>query len=297
MLLSMTGFSSHTEVLSVKKGAEKIALSIDLKSLNSRFFESMCKLPNSLSYLEIPIANSLKQKLLRGRVVILVKIGGGGEAFETVVPTLKIAKGYCDAAKMLQKKLSLAGELAISDIVRLDRVFAFESEPIGKRFEQMVLAAVEKASERLVASRKAEGKRLGVDLKKRFALCRKYIDHIKKIFAQFMREKKEEIKNLIILADNGDREADAQLDECYEFLNKIDINEEIVRFTSHLKNAQKVLVSKDVEKGKRFEFILQELAREMNTIAAKCSHFDISSKAVDVKVELEKIREQVQNLV
>ena len=83
----------------------------------------------------------------------------------------------------------------------------------------------------------------------------------------------------------------------YSTLNKIDVNEEIIRFESHLKNLESLLESKQVEKGKRFDFILQELMRETNTISAKCSNYEINSQAIDIKVELEKIREQVQNVL
>lgn len=296
MSLSMTGFSSHTAVISVK-GAEKISVSIDIKSLNSRFFELTSKLPSSLSFLEIPISNYLKKKLIRGRVFLSIKVGGGGDAFEKVLPANKVVKGYIDAIGTLKKKFKLQGDVTVSDIVMLPNAFSFEREKVGKAFETAMLKAIEKATTQLLASRKTEGSTLEKDLKKRIDLCTKHMTEIKKFFKAFMKVKKEEIKNLIILSDNGDVGAEKQLVDCYEFLNKIDINEEIVRFQSHIKNAKKVLLSKDLEKGKRLEFTLQELSREINTIAAKCSHFDISSVAVDVKVELEKIREQVQNFV
>ena len=108
---------------------------------------------------------------------------------------------------------------------------------------------------------------------------------------------KGEVKKVLARIQKGDSEADSQLSELYDLINKIDIHEEIVRFRSHLNSTKKLLSSRQLEKGKRFEFILQELGREVNTIAAKCSHVEISAVAVDLKVELEKVREQVQNIV
>jgi len=268
-----------------------------LKSLNSRFFESTCKWTGSLSFLEIPIANELKKKLVRGRVFLSVRAGGEGDIFERVVPVEKVVTDYLKAATTLKKRLKIKGDLEMADIVDLPSVFSFEREPVGKSFETAVIKLIHKAIDQLMAARKVEGRHLEVDLKKRFALCDKHIARIKTVFTAFLKEKKEEAKNLLILSKNGDHEAEKQLSECYELINKIDINEEIVRFKSHLKNARKLLTTAQVEKGKRFEFTLQELSREINTIAAKCSHFDISSVAVDVKVELEKVREQVQNIV
>jgi len=296
MSLSMTGFSSHTALASVGRG-EKTTFVVEMKSLNSRFFEVNCKLPSSLSFLEIPVVNYLKKKLVRGRVFLSVRIGGGGELFESVTPSIKVAKEYLDAAKKLQKNLKVTGELSLSDLIRLDNVFSFQREKVGKSFEDAVVKTIYQVADKLMASRKAEGSRLKKDLKARLAACDLCIEKIKKHFVVFVKEKKEELKNMIILAKSGDTEAEKGLAECYEFLNKIDIHEEIVRFKSHLKAAQKVLSGKEVEKGKRLEFTLQELLRETNTMAAKCSHFSISSVAVDIKVELEKMREQVQNIV
>ena len=112
-----------------------------------------------------------------------------------------------------------------------------------------------------------------------------------------MKQQKEHVKKILARIQKGDPEAEKQLGEQYELINKIDIHEEIVRFKSHLNSTKKLLTSKQAEKGKRFEFIMQELGRAVNTIAAKCSNFEISSVAVDLKVELEKVREQIQNIV
>lgn len=296
MLLSMTGFASRTAVLPVKKGEEAV-LSVEIKSLNTRFFEVSCKLPSSLSFLEIPIINGLKEKLLRGRVFISVKLSGEAGTFETVVPVTKLVKNYLAATQSIKKKFKIKGDFAIADLVMLPNVFSFEREEVGKGTEQAILKIVAQVTDELMKTRKAEGARLQKDLEKRFRTCQVAIEKIKKLFDAFMKKQKAEIKKVIVLAQKGDQEAEKQLSEFYEFLNKIDIHEEIVRFKSHLNGVKKLLASKQIEKGKRFEFILQELGREINTIAAKCSNFDISSIAVDLKVELEKVREQVQNIV
>jgi uncharacterized protein (TIGR00255 family) len=292
----MTGFSSHTAVVTAKKD-EKVSVVVEIKSLNARFFELNSKMPSSLSSLEIPITNYLKEKLIRGRVFLSIRIGAGSDLFEKVLPSVKIVKDYISSIKVLQKETKIKGDVKISDILSLDSIFSFEREPVGKKFENALLQVVYKTAGKLVLSRKAEGKRLQIDLKKRFDLCNKHIGKINKLFTLFIKEKKEELKNILLLAKSGDLEAENQLSDRYEFLNKIDIHEEIIRFKSHLKSVQKILSSKSIETGKRLEFTLQELSRETNTIAAKCSHVDISSVAVDVKVELEKVREQVQNIV
>jgi len=296
MILSMTGFASQTAVLPVKKG-EEIVLTVEIKSLNSRYFESSCKLPSSLSFLEIPIGNLIKEKLLRGRVFISIKLSGDGGVFERVSPVVKVIKDYLDATQFIKKQFKIKGDLSISDIVGLPNAFSLEREGVGKDTEAAIVKVVSKVTDQLIKMRKAEGERLKKDLQKRFDCCNKSIEKVKNIFDAFMKRKKVEIKKIIVLVQKGDQEAEAQLSEYYELINKIDIHEEIVRFKSHLNGIKKLLIGSQLEKGKRFEFILQELGREVNTIAAKCSNFDISSVAVDLKVELEKVREQVQNIV
>lgn len=296
MLQSMTGFASHRASLRLK-AAEETTISIELKSINSRFFEASFKLPSSLLFLEVPITNILKQKLIRGRVFISLRLGGTGGALETVVPVLKLARDYVTAARLIKKELKVPGEITISDVLALPDIFSFEQGDVGKKIESTILKMVEIALDQLVAVRKAEGSRLQKDLQKRFDLCAKSIEKIKKHFDQFIKKEKEAAKKLLAFSKKGDQESEKLLGEKYELINKIDVNEEIVRFRSHLKGANELLTSRLEDKGKRFEFMIQELGREINTVAAKCSHFEISSLAVDTKVELEKVREQVQNIV
>jgi len=279
------------------KAEEETTISIELKSINSRFFEASFKLPSSLLSLEVPITNILKQKLIRGRVFISLRLGGTGGALETVVPVLKLARDYVTAARLMKKQLKVPGEITISDVLALPNIFSFEQGDVGKKIESTILKMIEKASDQLVSVRKAEGSRLQKDLQKRFDLCAKSIEKIKKHFDQFMKKEKAEAKKLLALSKKGDVEAEKSLGEKYDLINKIDVNEEIVRFRSHLKGANELLANSLEDKGKRFEFMIQELGREINTVAAKCSHFEISSLAVDTKVELEKVREQVQNIV
>ncbi len=302
MLFSMTGFSSKTllvpsDTSESSDSSERVSVSVEIKSLNSRFFESSCKLPGSLSFLELPIINNLKKRLIRGRVFVFVRVGGGSDIFERVLPVKKIVKDYISSSSDIKKEFNLSGELKISDIIFLPNVFSFEKEKVGEEFEKFILNIIDDVTDELVKVRKNEGSRLSKDLKKRFDLCSSYIDQVEKKYKSFMEKKKSEAAQKLSLVKEGDQEAESSLSDCYDLINKIDIHEEIIRFKSHLDLVKKIFVSDQVENGKRLEFVLQELSRETNTIAAKCSYFDVSSLAIDIKVELEKVREQVQNIV
>lgn len=296
MLLSMTGFSSSSCTLKMH-GGQTMTLTIELKSINTRFFEALCKLPNSLNHLEVKIINLLQKKLLRGRVFLTVRFESGADTLETVVPSLKIAQGYVTAAKTLQEQLQLAGTLTISDVLMLPDLFVTEKSPLHTEDENVILQYIDKVADALTAARMEEGKALSTDLERIFALCASKINEITTHFQRLMELKKDEVKQQVALSQNGDEKAKVELEELYAALNKIDIHEEITRFNSHLASVKSFLQTPQTEKGKRLDFTLQELLREINTIMAKCSNYDISSLGVDIKVELEKAREQIQNII
>ncbi len=297
MFLSMTGFAGKTEILKLSKD-EQVSLFIELKTINSRFFEVTCKLPNALSALEIKITNKLKDKLLRGRVFLSVKILENDGALLKVTPSIKLLEEYLSALSDIKKKFKISGDLTISDVLNLPNIFSSQPVEFDIKAQTFVLKTIDDLIESLIKSRSVEGVQLKKDLEKRFDICGKKMTSVKKRFDSFVKEKKDELKKILsIYQESANEESKLKLDEIYSLLNKIDVHEEIVRFESHLKNAKNITKDADIEKGKRLDFVLQELLRESNTILAKCSDFEISTLAVDIKVELEKVREQAQNIV
>jgi len=296
MFLSMTGFGSKTAEISFNK-EKKVTLTIEIKSINSRFFELISRLPNSLNYLETEISSLLKNKLLRGRVYLTISTGTNNNELDEVSPSLELAKSYLSAANTLKKKFKLQGDITISDIISLPNIFSTEKINIDSKTQKLILNNIEKVVEKLYTARENEGSHLKNDLIKRFDICKKTIEKIQKIYEKLMKDQKNLIAKTQTLAQEGNEEAKNQLEILYSTLNKIDINEEITRFKGHLVSTTNILKNKDIEKGKHLDFVLQELSREINTISAKCSNFELNSMAVDVKVELEKAREQVQNVL
>lgn len=297
MFLSMTSYASKTESFTITKN-NKISLVMDLKSINSRFFECSCKLPSVLSSLEVKMIHLLKAKLLRGRVFLNIRILETDGVMTKINPSKKLLEEYLKALNIVKKEFGIAGNMTLSDVLNLPNIFSAESVGIDQKTEKLILLVIDKLADDLIKSRAVEGAELKKDLDKHFIVCSKKILDVKKRFTIYIKEKKQEIKKLLVkYKKNADEGIKLKLDELYSVLNKIDINEEVVRFESHLKNAQKVMNDNEIEKGKRLDFILQELLREANTTLAKCSDFNISNLAVDIKVELEKIREQIQNIV
>jgi len=292
----MTGFSSKLVSLDLPK-LGKISFSVEIKSVNTRFFEALCKMPSSLSCLEIKIINLLQKKLSRGRVYVTIRFVDTHGALECITHSLSNVKGYVESAKAIQKELNISGTLEISDVLQLSDVFVTTSSELSEQDEKFILDAIGGVADQLMSVRLEEGKQLKLDLEKRFALCKEKILYVEKLSKELMDSIKKDIGQKLVLVEKGDEVAKLQLDDLYMTLNKVDVHEEITRFKGHLQSVENLFTQDKIEKGKRLDFILQELLREVNTTMAKCSHLDISTECVDIKVELEKAREQTQNIV
>jgi uncharacterized protein (TIGR00255 family) len=298
MVHSMTGFSAKTLVIFPDKD-HQVNLSISIKSLNSRFFETTCKMPFAFSNFETDFVKMLKAKLHRGHIYFTVHASSQHLVSCTIQPAFDIIRGYLEAVQAIKKEFNLNGELTIHELMRLPNTFNVEEKEIDdERSKKMIFDAVEQLINEVIEARKKEGALLKKDLEQRMTNVQLEIHAIEQAYNTLMEQQKalisQELGGLDTLSDEV---AEPRRQVLYATLDKIDIHEEIVRFKSHLGNFVMNLASQTIEKGKRLDFILQELAREVNTIAAKCSDSTIGSFAINIKVDLEKAREQVQNIV
>ena len=297
MIQSMTGFASKT--ISITKGTDQKAhIAMLLKALNSRYFELNAKLPPSLSHLETELIKLFKKSLVRGYIHFIVHLDNPSIFKGTVAPTMSTVKSYAKAIKKIRAEVGLEDHVSLDTLVRLPHVFSIEEKGLDKQTAQAIIKACTALIATVVSERKKEGVQLKKDLEERIALMKKEISAINKRFLAHMTEQKKKLNKLMdeLKGDESDL-ADARKSALYAVLDKIDIHEEIVRFESHLDNLKSLLNTKSTEIGKRIDFTLQELAREINTITAKCSDSQISSRAINIKVDIEKAREQAQNIV
>ena len=189
------------------------------------------------------------------------------------------------------------GEVSVFERMSLPHVINLDKETISEEQVATLLADFDKAIDELVKEREREGVSITEDLTARFARCRELVVQIDTIKDEELEKKKLLVGETRELAQAGDEAAQVKLEELYKMLDKMDIHEEVSRFTSHLDAIEALLAADQADKGRRFDFMLQELMRETNTMTAKCSSYAISAMAVDMKVELEKAREQAQNIV
>jgi len=296
MIQSMTGFATTTFILT--SDHEESTITMNLKTLNARFFEVTSKLPIAFSYLETKIVGNFKKKLYRGHVYFTIYVSNPNIFQGTISPALSTIEEYGQAMGQIKKQLSINEPLSLKDILLLPDIFNIEEKGIDKKSEKLVLTTIDNLVEQLIMTRMQEGKAITHDIMDRIAITTKNIEVIEKLAEQMLEQQKSKV--LTILQEIGADEsmlAEARKNALYAMLDKIDIHEEIIRFKSHLHTLDQNITAAAIEKGKRLDFILQELGREINTITAKCSDATISTHAINIKVEIEKIREQVQNVV
>ncbi|KIX85086.1 hypothetical protein J120_04115 [candidate division TM6 bacterium JCVI TM6SC1] len=294
---SMTGFTTITIPWLQEKGS-KVIITISLKSLNARFFEAVVKAPYPLSLLETDIIKMLKNRLYRASVYLTIHTAMSGALKGTAELSAPVVESYIKAAQELKKQYGFADNLSLNTLFSLPNVFNTEEQTIDEKTKSHVLNYVSELITSLIAIQEQEGSTLKDDLKLRTLSIAEQIDHIERSAFEVLEQQKEKVGSVFHeLEGDESKFAQARKDALYGILDKIDIHEEIVRFKSHLQNLILQLDSKEIEKGKRLDFTLQELMREINTITAKCSDAAIGARAINIKVELEKAREQIQNIV
>ncbi|MBN1525967.1 MAG: YicC family protein [Candidatus Omnitrophica bacterium] len=291
MVKSMTGFGRGT----AEFGNGKVV--VEVKTVNHKYFDATLKLPGGLIALEEKIKEALQKKIMRGKVYLNLSHEGGLLKDHRVSINQNVAKDYYRELSRLKKFLGLADTIAVKDLVMLPGVLNCDTgEESLLRVWPVVKRAVEKALERLIADRAKEGRALCADLTFRAKRISKMTDiiksrsHINK--DDYRRRFAERIKDL-----TGGRNIDmGRLEmEVAIFAKNCDISEEITRLKNHLENFIKTIAGGH-EVGKKLDFIAQELHREANTIGSKASDFKISNNVIEIKSEIEKIREQAKNL-
>lgn len=296
-IASMTGFASKIFVITAPSG-ERSTVSMNLKSLNSRFFEASVKLPIALSHLETTFTKLFKEKLRRGNIYFTAYLSNPNIFEGSITPAMTVIDSYIQSISQIKAKYHFSDDIKLENILRLPNIFSKEEQQLDEESIGLILSAANQLIDGVILERTAEGERLAIDLENRITVIKKEMALITERAHVFVEECKQKVHaTLQEIGADENLLADAQKSSLYAMLNKIDIHEEITRLNSHLDNFMSILQQADLEKGKRLDFTLQELGREINTITAKCSDSTISTHAINVKVEIEKMREQIQNIV
>ncbi len=292
MILSMTGYGSSIQ------NSENYQVVFELKSLNSKYLEITLKLPKVYLKYEHEARSLLSKKLQRGKVVALMSVNVLGEGKHFLNINKSLAKSYLNELNQLREVLNIKGEVDLPFIVGLPEVIPTEIEQENEEEWNLIRAAILEASDKLIESRREEGKALKKDLMDRRDAISNLLEKVKILAPQRLQHIRnrldkalEEIRHKVVEFDTNRYEQ-----EIIFYLEKIDINEEIVRLEQHL-SYFKEMCDSGMGKGKKLQFLSQEIGREINTIGSKANDAQIQRLVVNMKDDLEKIKEQVLNIV
>ena len=285
MLQSMTGFGSTSLKI------DDLEINIELKTLNSRYFDSKISLPPCLSSQELNFNNILKDKLKRGKVDLKIKLTGSINNAVTFNKT--IIKKYIDE---LGEISDFDNSQILKAVLNLPNTIDKEEQTISDNQLNKILEALNLVVSDVMSHRKNEGINTKKDLLNNINTIESHIKKVEKYSEAHKKTIKEDLEtkaqNLNIENDYGRFEQ-----ELLYYLEKMDINEELVRLKSHLNFFIETLDNAQDEKGKKLGFISQEIGREINTVGSKCNNSKIQNQVVEMKSSLEKIREQSLNLL
>ncbi|PIO48982.1 MAG: YicC family protein [[Chlorobium] sp. 445] len=293
MIESMTGYGRGEYA---ENGLRAIA---EIRSVNSRFVEILVKLPREFSARELEARELVRKELQRGKISLSVQL----ERDALVAPPVRIkpevVKAYASLLRALQEAAQISTPITLDHLLKFSDMFeSVEEEPEEVEREwQIICKAIDQAIQAVRMMRRKEGEELRRDFEARIARLEATIDHIAALSAKTIEETREKLRTKVreILLEESKVSRERLELEIVLLADKMDITEECVRFRSHNKFFLETLAQHEAP-GRRLNFLLQEQNREANTIAAKSQNAEISQAVVFLKEELEKIREQVQNI-
>ena len=294
MIKSMTAFGR-----AIKEG-EKRDILIEMRSVNSRFFDCSVRLPRTLSYLEEKIkAYVQKNAISRGKVDIYVTVNNRTSDLGDIKIDYEYAEKYISALRELGERFGLSNDISIMSVSRNPEIFKYEKPEDDAEGEwQMVKEVLDMAIDSHRTMREAEGERARVDITEKIEHIRELSNSVEAISITDTvgyRDKLEERLRKILGEADVAVDENRLLTECAVFADKIAIDEELVRLRSHFGAFYEISALPEPS-GRKLDFLVQELNRETNTIGSKANNAKIARIVVDMKGEIEKIREQIQNI-
>ncbi len=273
-------------------------ISVEVQSLNRKYLEIAISLPKELSALEMEMRKWVESRIGRGKVTLKVNARFDSSSPLAVIPNLSLARQVKEALSTIASDLHISSEIELEDLLQISDILHYQIKPQEEHLWGGVLKeACSMALDQAEAMRLTEGKAIEKDFIGRLKVMADALAEIERIAPSVKDKYREKLKTTLLEFTPQNTELEERLlREVAIYAEKVDISEEIMRFKSHLQQFSQKLTSNGSNVGKTLEFILQELGREINTIGAKAQDIAISQAVVSTKCELERIREQVQNV-
>ena len=291
MVRSMTGYGRAQQ----ERGGRDIT--IEIKSVNARYFEYSSRMPRSFAFLDDRLKRLVGGAISRGKTELALTIVNVGAPEASISVNLELAKSYLEAMRAMSDALGVQDDVAVSTLARFSDVFTTRRvETNEEQLWQDVRAVAEAAVENFIAMRAAEGEKLKADILSRLETLERAVGEVEEMSARRVPLYKEKLYARLqaLLADTAVDEARI-LTEAAIFADKTAVDEETVRLRSHLRQYRDILELGEPV-GRKLDFLTQEMNRETNTIGSKAQELEITRKVVDMKAEIEQIREQIQNI-
>lgn len=297
MLRSMTGYGRAQKIINGRD------ILVEVRSVNHRYYEYSSRIPRAYSYIDEKLKALLKSAISRGKAEVSVTINNI-EGKDTVIAVNKdVAEGYVNALRSLNQQMGTDGECWLEDDIKLSKllkmpdIFTIQKAPDDE--EQVWADVADVASEaiaKFVDMRTTEGERLFADVNSKADLILEMVGKVEELSPQTVENYRSRLyKKLSEVLESKNIDEQRILTEAAIFSEKIAVDEETVRLRSHIAQLKEMLVNEEAI-GRKLDFIVQEMNREVNTIGSKAQDLNITKIVVDMKAEIEKIREQIQNI-
>lgn len=291
MIKSMTGYGRCERIIGTKK------ITAELKSVNHRFSDYNIKVPRQYGFLEDRVRQLISKEVARGKIDVYVNLESCGEADKTVMVNKELAGNYVEILRDLCETFSLKDDISVSTIASFTDIF--RAEPKRDDEEEIWTAVSEVLADAVssfISMRAREGERIERDLRERVTYMKSLANEIDKLSPMAVQVYKDKLYQKIKeVIDEREPDDTRILTEVAIFADKVAVNEETVRLASHYDEFFTILDSNEPA-GRKLDFLIQEINREVNTIGSKASDLEIAKLVVTLKGEIEKLREQIQNI-
>ena len=291
MIKSMTGFGRF------EAGDENRKLVVEMKAVNHRYCDINIKMPKKLSFFDSSIRAVMKKYIQRGKVDVFITYEDNTENTMSLKYNKDMAQAYYQALKAMSDDFDIENDVRVSSLSRYPEVLVLEEQTVDEdALLKLIETAVSGACEKFVETRITEGNQLKEDLLGKLDGMLEMVAYIEERSPQIIKEYQEKLLTKVReLLENNTVDESRILTEVTIFADKICVDEETVRLRSHIQSAKETLIAGG-SVGRKLDFIAQEMNREANTILSKANDLAISNKAIDLKTEIEKVREQIQNI-
>ena len=290
MIKSMTGYGKATLSQDQKE------YQVEIKSVNHRYLDISVKMPRTLSYLEEEVKKAIATKVKRGKIDVFITFENNSSEGKEIKINTEIAKIYIDELKKLAKQEDILANIEVTEISKFPDVLSIQNNQEDETIKVELIETVSHATDKLVQMRAVEGNKMAEDLLIRIQAIQEKVKEISSLSTGLIEEyvvKLEGRIKEILKKQEVDETRLAQ--EVVIYADKCSVEEEVTRLKSHISQFEKLLKT-DEPIGKKLDFIIQEMNRETNTIGSKANHLEITNDVIDIKTELENIREQIQNI-